>query len=255
MRQLTTHEGDGEPQVSPNGNWIVFTRRVDLDPGREQQLWRIRPDGTQLTQITSGHFDRTPSFSRSGTRLIFARPAPSGGPADLYTIRLNGTGLHRLTNTSADERNPVFSPNGRIIAFDSFDLNGPSTMRHVKTMRIDGSNIRDLTPLAPHSTKQPDFSPNGRWIVFVRPGGNNSALFLIRPNGSKKHKLTGSREGFASPAFSPNGTRIVTQTNAYDRYSKIQVIRIRDLAWTTQWGGARFTRSPDMDDPVWQPQR
>jgi TolB protein len=41
---------DGFPDWSPDGSWIVFERN-----GNDAQLFAVRPDGTDLTQLTDGH--------------------------------------------------------------------------------------------------------------------------------------------------------------------------------------------------------
>lgn len=41
---------DGFPDWSPNGGWIVFARNGD-----QSQLFAVRPDGSDLVQLTDGH--------------------------------------------------------------------------------------------------------------------------------------------------------------------------------------------------------
>lgn len=41
---------DGFPNWSPDGRWIVFERN-----GNDAQLFAVRPDGSDLTQLTDGH--------------------------------------------------------------------------------------------------------------------------------------------------------------------------------------------------------
>lgn len=160
LRHITKDPADREPQGSPNGRWIVFARRVETTPGggvTSVDIFLARRDGSKVVQVTSGHFDRSPSFSRSGKRILFARAEPRSGrelaaepasaeeltPEHVYSVRLDGTGLHQLTSGDFSDRNPVLSPNGKVIAFERCQL---SMGCHVFTMRPDGSSVRDATP-------------------------------------------------------------------------------------------------------------
>ena len=164
-------------------------------------------------------FDRTPSFTRSGRRILFTRFVSAGSDEKsfdvehIFSIRRDGGGLRRLTSGRFSDRNPVMSPNGRIIAFERAGRVGVEP--HVYTMRSNGSRVVDATPGLAGWTSQPDFSPSGTRIVFVRgyPGAPNADLFTMRPNGRGLRRLTGRPHRpvgyFSNPRFSPNGRLVV----------------------------------------------
>jgi TolB protein len=99
------------------------------------QSWS--PDGRQFVlEIASGHpHGRTPGSRQS----------------DLAIVNADGTGLRYLTRTHALESTPVWSPDGRFIAFTSdrhakrgkLERNGDAY--EIYTMRPDGSDIRRIT--------------------------------------------------------------------------------------------------------------
>jgi Tol biopolymer transport system component len=261
MRRLSRDPSDAEPQTSPDGRWIAFTRTVEqplpngggVFPARH--IFLSRSDGTAARTVTSGPiFDRSPSFSRSGKRILFSRFEPGAEDADLFSIRFDGSGLHRLTSGPGDDRNPVFSPRRRLIAFDRF-VQGAS--RHVYTMRPDGSRVLDATPDLAAWSSEPDFNPAGNRIVFVRgfPGDRRADLFTMRPDGANRGRLTGAANrpvgGFSNPSYSPDGRLVVAQREREGGFSRLQVIRVRDRSWGASFGGRRMTRSPDVRDPAW----
>lgn len=255
LRHITKDPTDVDPQGSPDGRWIVFIR--------QSHVFRARRDGSQVIQVTSGaHFDRAPSFSPSGKRILFSRtePQPPGQPEDvlvpehIYSVKLDGTGVQELTTGDFSDREPVFSPNGRIIAFDR---KSQTSSRHVFTMRPDGSRVKDATPFLAAWSSEPTFNPGGSRIAYVRsfPGSATSDLFTIRPDGKDVRRLTGRGGqplgGVSAPSWSPDGTRIVFQLKPGGKFDKLQIIRVRDRHLGTTLGGPKFAQSPDMRAPAW----
>lgn len=268
-RQITNDPTDRDPQGSPDGRWIVFTR-VGRAPGGEPSstdVFLARSDGSKVVQVTSGHSDRSPSFSPSGKRILFARAELGTGrelaaepdsaeeltPEHIYSMRLDGTDLRQLTTGYFSDRNPVFSPNGRVIAFERCSLNQGC---HVYTMRPDGSGLRDATPHLPTWSTEPAFSPTGNRIAYLRgyPGAPTPALFTMRPNGTGVRKLIGYSGhrfgGVSSPSWSPDGTRIVFQQTGA-KSSTLRVIRVRDRHLGVTLGGPEFHQLPYWRTPAW----
>jgi len=260
LRRLTSVSGDSEPQASPNGRQIVFVRPVATPlPGGggtfpARHIFVMNRNGGGERAVTGGpNFDQNPSFSPSGKRILFARFEPDAGQADIWSVRLNGTNLHRITSGAPDDRHPVFSPNGKIIAFDRFEAGGS---RHIHTMRPDGSRIRETTPQIAALTSEPDFNPVGNRIVFIKgfQGDARSTLWQMRPDGRKLRRLAPMRangDGYADPSFSPDGRNVVVELTGDAKFTKLQVIRLRDLSWGATLGGRRMGQTPDASSPVW----
>jgi TolB protein len=189
----------GNAQFSPNGEKIAY----ETCDGLNSQIELINRDGTgHRVLVPAVGFDARsaaePTFSPDGRRVLFTRYAGAGaGQTDLWTVRLDGTGLRELTHTRASEENPAWSPTGRIIVFAK---NGG-----LFTMRPDGSRVRRLTRFG----GRPAFSPNGHLIAFTRRYG--ARLYVIRPNSGGLREIERAKEGqkISGPAFSPNGKKIV----------------------------------------------
>ncbi len=263
LRQLTTNQSDSEVQTSADGRWIVFARSVEVGGEPARHIFIARANGSGAREVTTGPvFDRTPSFTRNGRRILFTRfvhaseEEKSFDVEHIFSVRRDGSGLRRLTSGRFSDRNPVMSPNGRIIAFERAGIVGVEP--HVYTMRANGTGVRDATPRLGGWTAEPDFSPSGNRIALVRgyPGAASAEIFTMRPNSTGLRRLTG-RPGrpvgfFASPSYSPNGRIVVAQrTNASGGPPLLQVFRVRDRRRVATLGGNRNPRSPEMQDPAW----
>jgi Tol biopolymer transport system component len=73
-------------------------------------IWTVNPDGSGMTQVTSGpEDDGGPAWSADGSTIAFSR-ADGGGRADIWLVRPGGLPV-RLTDTpSFAERLPAWSP-------------------------------------------------------------------------------------------------------------------------------------------------
>jgi Tol biopolymer transport system component len=153
-----------DPQWSPDGATIAYSqwcavrgqpgvfdlgvRAMDADGSHDRVLMpcRARRDIASF------------NWSPDGTRLVLeiATGSPSGRTphtrqSDLAIVGADGSGLRRLTRTAALETNPVWSPDGRLVAFTSDraasgrrqERNGSAF--ELYTMRTDGRAVRRLT--------------------------------------------------------------------------------------------------------------
>jgi hypothetical protein len=146
---------DGDPAFSPDGRRIVFTgdndygttdvyvRRLDggepkaivrdaQEPAwssrneiayvREGNIYTADPTGRHRRFVTSGV---APDWSPDGGRLVLVRPAPNFTFAAhlgrLHVVGARGRGLRPLGKRK-DVGSPVWSPDGRWLAFHGFDL-------------------------------------------------------------------------------------------------------------------------------------
>ncbi len=144
--------------------------------------------------------------------IAFIRVTKSG--SDIYTIRTDGTGLRRLTDTPENENMASWSPDGTKIAFVRWlgkkgaRYAGGYDFWHatIWVMDADGSHQHRLTPPQVKGTYGPCWSPDGRRILFGTYGGDyNWNLVVMNADGSSLKQLTDEPGPRILLSWSPDG--------------------------------------------------
>ena len=139
-RRLTNHPaGDVAPTWSPSGTQIAFSS--DRAGGATPQLYMMNADGSDVQRLSTGESwaDR-PHWSPTTNEVAFT--ARNGPGYDIKILNLNTRETRLITNGEGSNESPVFSPNGRHLAFMS---NRGGGRYQVYTVDIDGNNVRQIT--------------------------------------------------------------------------------------------------------------
>jgi TolB protein len=95
---------------------ILFSRAGPGEPG-EIGIFIANADGTAEHSLASTSLDYNPAWSPDGQSIVFT--SERDGSAELYRVKVNGSGLTRLTNDPAYDDQPSVSPDGSQIVFVS----------------------------------------------------------------------------------------------------------------------------------------
>jgi Tol biopolymer transport system component len=137
VRQLThtPHRYSAEPDFSPDGSEIVFTRTFKGKPftacrpgrcitvrgGLQDGIFVMNADGSNVRQLTNLSLrnstpDSSPAFSPDGQSIVFVREDQTSSsefqPTDLFVMNADGSNLRRLTHlgTSINAGRPSWQP-------------------------------------------------------------------------------------------------------------------------------------------------
>jgi Tol biopolymer transport system component/DNA-binding winged helix-turn-helix (wHTH) protein len=152
--------------------------------------------------------ENSPAFSPDNKQIAFVWNGGEGEIQDIY-VRLIGTGEPvRLTKGEKDALVPVFSPDGRGVAFSrSF----PDTSKIYIVPALGGAE-RKIAEVQSGGTSF-SFMPDGQTIAVAdRDSANsNSGIFFVNVETGAKQRLTAPPLNFNdhSPRISPDGKSIV----------------------------------------------
>ena len=114
-----------DPQISPDGSTVAFVRvTVNEKENRyESSLFTVPAGGAENPRrLTSGIRDTSPRWAPDGRRLVFLRAAEKDGkaqPAQIHLLAMDGGEARPLTELTNGAGTPVWSPDGKTIAFGS----------------------------------------------------------------------------------------------------------------------------------------
>lgn len=118
---LLSFEWVADPQISPDGRRVAFTR-VWIDREADEyrtQVWWVEVDGGDARPLTRGEFDAQPRWSPDGSRIAFVRRTEPGKPPQIHVLPVDGGEALALTALEKGAGSPAWSPDGSTIAFTS----------------------------------------------------------------------------------------------------------------------------------------
>lgn len=129
--------------------------------------------------------------------------------SSLLSLSPAHSGETRLTSDGTNKRDPRFIENGKTLVF-CYD-EGPDLIR---MMRMD-MKLRKPEPVfrdaGNRHNLEPAFSPKEKFVAFTQCTGNLTARLVIRnqETNAEAYITHSGRGGTRSPAFSPDGKRVV----------------------------------------------
>jgi len=246
------------PNPSPPELLLCRARRDQPHSFAEIALRTAQNLGNQRLPDRTGR-ERSVRLHPDGNTLVFVRETQNNAPTsrEIFTTRIDGvTPEQRLTQNSARDDDPCWSPDGQQVLFSS-EVAGP---RRLWLIAADGSNRRlFLDPPTGNTDLEPDWTAVGDRVVFSRRDASGRfRLWLANGDGSGAVLFTDGGLGTAAesgdrqPTFAPDGLSVafVRRSGLGDArlcYANVgngvvteRLLRNGDLQWP------RFARAGDQ---------
>lgn len=266
---------DDQPDWSSNGTLLVFASNRDK-VGRARKsiiysaIFTVRPDGSGLTRLSPEcespppepigcPYDYSPSFSADREQVMFG-----SAPGVVMIMDNDGENSHAVVNaTTRDTEHTGYnvtdaqlSPDGKRLLFVRNNRGAlkPKDGKAIYVATKQGKAARRVTPWNLGGHDNPDWSPDGKWILFRSNEElvDQSQIYVIHPDGSGLRQLSHFKKGtiVTSSSFSPDGKWIVYGATGVAGQADLFVMRAdgtgsravtRTKAWESapDWGPAR----------------
>ncbi len=163
------------PAYRPDGTLVAA-----VSGDNETALYSFKGDTpTLLLSGGRGGLVVSPAFSPEGDRMAYV--SNDSDFAQIYVTRLDGGRGTMITSSPVRNTDPAWSPTGEFIAFVTAE-------KDICLIRPDGQGLRQLTR-DQGTNRDPDFSPDGRKIVFSSDRNGRSQLFVMDLDGGDQRPL------------------------------------------------------------------
>ena len=197
---------DSRPVWSPDGRRIVFSSNRE----GKNEIYVMDADGSNVKRLTSNLADDVNAmWSPDGNRILF--DSDRDGNREIYVMDADGGNQIRLTRDNAVDTTATWSPDESLIAFASNRDTGPPYNPYnldIYVMNADGSNVRRIVD-DPEYDVSPQWSPDGRKILFVTGRNGNFDVYEMNADGTGQKNLTGDNDqADGAPSWSRDGNNI-----------------------------------------------
>jgi len=176
------------------------------DPADPDFRMAVHRASDQVVQWATGE----PGMAAS--RIAFSLTNDEGHK-ELYLIDSDGENLRRVTSYGSITLSPTWHPSGEKIAFTSYK----DGEQRIYELDLVSGRERALPAVRDGGYITPEYAPDGQTLAFTVSGGTRSGLFTYNweRDCCLAHLSGGPRWDDLSPSYSPDGRRMVFNSNRF----------------------------------------
>ncbi|HEU4713755.1 MAG TPA: S9 family peptidase [Pyrinomonadaceae bacterium] len=171
---------------------IQYKSRTSFSDNRRTHVWLVEVDRPVPLQLTSGAFyDHAVAFSPRGDEIAYLsnhEPDPDAlNNSDIFAVDFGGQ-TRQITQTKGCEYDPVWSPDGKSIAYTATTreittIDSVSEDTHLWVIPATGGNGKELTLDHDRRVRDPRWSADGRSIVYLAGDRAYTTIFRVPAEG------------------------------------------------------------------------
>jgi Tol biopolymer transport system component len=162
--------------VSPDGKIIAVT----CARGRARFIYKIDIDtgiATRLTDVRTGK-ESSPAFSADGKLFAYSY-VPDGQHQRIIVMNVDGSNPHSLPSSDTANLYSTFAPDSEKIYFGRSQPFPADHLWDIFSVRVDGSNLTQLTREGFYQISEPSPSPDGRSMVIATQGLDTTQQIVV----------------------------------------------------------------------------
>ncbi len=241
-----------QPAFGPDGKWLAVR---GLKP-EMRQLYMIRPNGTEIRQISENIEDNLPTWSPDNGRIAYA--STKTGPKHPKEIFVNDNPFEGRKPSSRaivsgpgtiQGEHPHWMPDGRIV-YQGCDYTVQPINCGLFTIADGGGKFTQVT----RNDKDTTPAGYGGRIAFMSNRDGNWEIYVVREDGTGLKRLTNNASDDGLPAWSPDGKTIAFVSNQggawavwamnADGSSRRKLFDIEKGGLVTDWIDQRISWAP-----------
>jgi Tol biopolymer transport system component/predicted Ser/Thr protein kinase len=224
--------------------WTPDSREIVYSAGGvySSLLWRVFASERQTPRrlLFASPSARYPAIGGTARRLVYTW---SVRHEHLWRLNMRTREREALIRSTSANQLPQYSPNGRKIAFTSYQSGNPE----VWTCDANGANCQQLTHIGGPQCGTPRWSPDGQWLAFDARVEEHTGIYVIAADGGEPRRVVESLPvNNTVPSWSHDGHWILF---ASDRSGRNEIWKVPaeggQAEQVTRSGGFNALASPD----------
>jgi dipeptidyl aminopeptidase/acylaminoacyl peptidase len=233
-----------DPQLSPDGTQMVYVlAEADWKANKRiSHLWRVRLDGTDAVQLTSGkEGESQPRWSPDGQWIAFVGKRDDAEHAQVHLLPMAGGEARPLTTHATAASSPAWSPDGRFVYFLAEDAKSAEQLarekagedvyafdedfqdRHLWRIAVETGTESRVTS-GDFSVLAYELSADGKRIAHHRApstvlgDAERGEVWVMDADGGQAIALTKNTVAENGASLSPDGSRLLFRSGSNEQF-------------------------------------
>lgn len=218
-----------DPQISPDGNHIIYTRNFKdvMTDKNHSNLWVIDFNGQNNRPLTTGnHNAHSPRWSHDGQKIVYLSDH-ADDKTKLYLMWMDSRESVALTNTNVPPGQVSWSPDDKHLVFTQFVAKAKPSLVKMPS-KPEGAQWNEPPIYIDDMTYRADGQG------YLKPG--HQQIFTLSIAGGTPRQLTDTQHDYLSPVWSADKKSIFFTANLHESHefeplnSEIYQLKLSDLS-------------------------